>query len=217
MVVAGRPPLRYAITSLGISATTGERRSRLEQQLRHWAVNGIDFVQLREKDLDAGEVYALARLAVRVLSEAAERSGEAQARRTRLLINGRADIAAAAAGCDGVHLTARPGELAVAQVRQLFLAAGRPTCTVSVSCHTLEQARSARDAGADLVLFGPVFEKRVEEALVAKGSGLDLLAQACAAAAPMPVLALGGVNPTKIHSCLAAGAAGFAGIRLFES
>ena len=50
---------------------------------------------------------------------------------------------------------------------------------------------------------------------ISEGTGLDLLRAACAAAAPIPVLALGGITRAKTEACLDAGAAGIAAIRLF--
>lgn len=140
---------------------------------------------------------------------------------------------AIAVRADGVHLTSSPGELAPEQVRALYSKAGMLPPTISLSCHTLADVIAARGERAgfgsgdelcfapdpatapDLILFGPVFEKRVGDRLIAEGLGLDLLRRACAAASPIPVLALGGVTEENAADCLAAGAAGVAGIRLF--
>jgi thiamine-phosphate pyrophosphorylase len=65
----------------------------------------------------------------------------------------------------------------------------------------------------DLVLFSPVFEKLAGPP--ATPQGLQALHRACAAAEAIPVLALGGVTSINAQDCLAAGAAGVAGIRLF--
>jgi thiamine-phosphate pyrophosphorylase len=75
----------------------------------------------------------------------------------------------------------------------------------------------ARDAGVDLIVFGPVFEKRVEGRVVVSGVGLEVLARASRAAGGIPVVALGGVTMEVTGDCLAAGAAGVAGIRLFRA
>ena len=182
---------------------------RLEAALRRWAVDGVDTVQLREKVLNTGELFALAITAMEVL-----RSVPDSNHRPRLLINSRLDIALAA-GADGVHLSAHPGALKAAQVRTAF--AGRPDSLVSKSCHTLREVAAAREDGVDLILFGPVFEKRVAGEVAVEGKGLPLLRQACRAAGPVPVLALGGVLPARVTACLAAGAAGFASIRAFQA
>ena len=200
--------LLCAVTNLWMTCENAEdRQQRMRAQMQDWAARGVQFVQLREKALDAGELLALAVLAL----GAASGSG----RRPLVLVNGRADVAVAA-GADGVHLTGHPEELRPEQVRVVFRAAGRERCFVSVSCHALEEVRRAREGGADLIVFGPVFEKRVAGEVVQEGVGVELLRQAASLAGAIPVLALGGVTRVNGVACLRAGAAGFAGIRLFQ-
>ena len=189
---------------LKCAITSGEGWAALEHA-RRWADEGVDYVQLREKQMAAGELVKLAVAMLEVLRE----SGK-----TKLLVNGRPDVAVAA-GADGVHLTAAEGELTVDQVRAVFeaAAAGRPL--ISVSCHTLEEVRRAVSDGADFLLFGPVFEKRVDGEMVGKGVGLDRLQEASKAADGTPVLALGGITWPRAELCIEAGASGVAGIRLF--
>jgi thiamine-phosphate pyrophosphorylase len=163
----------------------------------------LDYVQLRAKDLDGGELVARAERLI------AEFAGSA-----KVLVNGRVDVAIAA-GADGVHLTGHREELSVEQVRAVFAAAKRPEPVVSLSCHTLEDVARALDAGADLILFGPVFEKQVEGEVVVRGVGLEALREACEVARKVKVLALGGVTDDNAAECVAAGAEGVAGIRLF--
>jgi thiamine-phosphate pyrophosphorylase len=189
--------LRYAITS-------GDGWAAIDRAHR-WAREGVQFVQLREKHLAAGELVKLAT----ALRTALRTSGE-----TKLLVNARADVAVAA-GADGVHLTSRAGELTSEQVRQVFRTAGAALPVVSVSCHTVDEVRRAIADGVDLILFGPVFEKRVAGAVVAEGVGLEDLRAACAAAQGTPVLALGGITWPRSKLCIQAGAAGMAAIRLF--
>jgi thiamine-phosphate pyrophosphorylase len=189
---------RCAITNRKIvSREEQAARQALLGLARLWANSGIDYLQLREKDLEAAEMVSLAR---RMLAELA-------GSRTKLLINGRLDVAIAA-GAHGVHLTSREDELTPAQVRSIF-----PEAIVSVSCHTLADIRRSLDA--DFLLFGPVFEKSVIGERVSEGSGLELLREACRTAGPVPVLALGGITAENTSACLEAGAAGIAGIRLF--
>jgi thiamine-phosphate pyrophosphorylase len=172
-----------------------------------WAVDGVDFVQLRAKMLEAGELANLGRSILRDIAETGSTG-------TKLLINGRADVAIAI-GAAGVHLTSHADELTAQQVRSLFVHARLPSPIVSVSCHTPADIARARHHAADVILFGPVFEKRIEDELVAPGVGLEALAYACAIAQQVPVLALGGVTGENAAVCLAAGAAGIAGIRAF--
>jgi thiamine-phosphate pyrophosphorylase len=189
--------LQYAITS-------GEGWAAVKHAHR-WVHEGVQFVQLREKQLAAGELVKLATALRAALHEAGK---------TKLLVNGRADVAVAA-GADGVHLTSQTGELTVEQVRQVFAAADATKPVISISCHTLDEVKWAVADEVDLILFGPVFEKRVEGEVVGEGVGLDALQEACAAAGGTPVLALGGVTWPKSELCIEAGAAGVAGIRLF--
>jgi thiamine-phosphate pyrophosphorylase len=225
--------LRYAITDRArFAAESGQqaepaRQAALLAQSARLATDGIDFLQLREKDLSAATLADLARNLLATLR--ADPAHPAP----RLLINSRADIAVATCA-DGVHLTSSPNELTPAQVRALYTAAGLPAPIVSLSCHTLAEvvraASSAPNERPTHILFGPVFEKVVSEIAapevqvtkkspgnkkISAGSGLDLLRAACQAAAPVPVLALGGITRANTDLCLDAGAAGIAAIRLF--
>ena len=199
--------LRYAITQADrFGEGDAARQAGLLADAERWAAEGMDYVQLREKDLLAGDLLTLTRGMVTVF----RRHGG----RTKLLVNGRADVAVGG-GADGVHLTAHPDELTPEQVRRVFALAGVKEPVVSVSAHTLSEVERARDGGADLILFGPVFEKRVGGEVVVEGTGLERLREACVAAGDVPVLALGGVISENACVCLGAGAAGTAGIRLF--
>ena len=116
----------------------------------------------------------------------------------------------------GVHLPASSA-FGPALVRSRFGAAGLPVPIVSIACHTLEQVRDTHGDPPDLILFSPVFGKVVDGVLVTPAAGLTALAEACSLAAPVPVLALGGVTFANAPGCLEAGASGTAGIRLFQS
>jgi thiamine-phosphate pyrophosphorylase len=178
--------------------------SALLHQTALWAAEGIDYIQLREKDLPAATLAILTR---RIL-ENLRNTG------TKLLINSRADIAIATSA-HGVHLTAAPGQLTPGQVRRLYSAAMLPPPVLSISCHTLAEVEQAR-SHADLILFGPIFHKSIAGELVTPGQGLEALRAACIAAVPTPVYALGGVTAENAADCLGAGADGIAGIHLFH-
>jgi thiamine-phosphate pyrophosphorylase len=200
--------IRYAITggALGEESGGGDAEAREAELLRlaaRWGADGVDFVQLREKSMEAGALVKLARKIVLALGPG-----------TKLLVNGRADVAVVARAA-GVHLTAHPEELTPEQVRRVFALAGAGGPVVSVSCHAVAEVERARDGGADLILFGPVFEKRAGDEVVVRGVGVEELRRACAAAGAVKVLALGGVTGENARECLDAGAAGVAGIRLF--
>jgi thiamine-phosphate pyrophosphorylase len=179
-------------------------RQRLFALVEGWTTGGVDFIQLREKDLDPPQLQSLARKTM----EKIDRS------RSRLLLNisgAESAAVALAAGADGVHLSGRPAPGAARSVRQAFRAGGREAI-ISVPCHGLEDIYMAVEEQVDLLLFSPVFEKLSG---VSPPQGLEALRRACAAAQGIPVFALGGVTRANTSDCLAAGAAGVAGIRLF--
>jgi thiamine-phosphate pyrophosphorylase len=169
-----------------------------------WSRGGVDFIQLREKDLDATELQSLAK----------ELMAKIDRSRTRLLMNvstpASAELALAA-GADGVHLAGKPTRGTASRVRQVFC---RRVPIISVPCHSLEDVAVAYEEEVDLILFSPVFEK-VSGDEISAPQGLEGLRAACARARGIPVLALGGVTAGNASDCVAAGAAGIAAIRLF--
>jgi thiamine-phosphate pyrophosphorylase len=186
------------------------RRERLLAKITEAARAGVDYIQLREKDLPARELESLAREAVRII-----RDTRNVKRETRLLINSRSDIALAT-GADGIHLPS--DDISATDARAvcssvLGRSAKRETRNViiAVSCHTADEIRLAETQGADFAVFGPVFEKVGTSLRV----GLDALRAACRVG-HMPVLAIGGVTLENAHACVEAGAAGIAAIRLFQ-
>ena len=187
--------LRYAIVDA--TSTTADA-TRL-------ATQRIDYIQLRAKHLPAGDLATLARTILTAIATVPNTH-------TRLLINTRADVALAT-GAHGVHLTSHPEELTPQQIRTLY--STTPTPCTSISCHTLEDVHRAHTLATDLILFGPIFEKRVDGNLVQPGIGLQALEAAVRTAQGTPVLALGGITERNTHACLEAGAAGIAAIRLF--
>jgi len=188
------------------------RRRLLLKKISQAAEAGVDYIQLREKDLPSRELEALAGDAIRVMREAQLQAGSRK-RRIALLLNSRTDIAAAV-GADGVHL--RSDDISPAEVRRILAhssSTGAPASPmISISCHTPEQVQQAQLAGADLALFAPVFEKR--NSPLVHAAGLEALRRACQH--KIPVFAMGGVTLENASACLEAGAAGIAGIRLFQ-
>jgi thiamine-phosphate pyrophosphorylase len=180
-------------------------RQRLLSLVEGWAAGGVDFIQLREKDLDAPRLQSLAGEMLRVMEGIGPN-------RAKLLVNISAPETAAlalAAAADGVHLGGKPVPGVASSVRQSFHSRGRDAI-ISVPCHDLDDIRVAVAEQVDLLLFSPVFEK-----LSLQPTGLEALRRACVVAQGIPVFALGGVTPANAPDCLAAGAAGVAGIRLF--
>jgi thiamine-phosphate pyrophosphorylase len=89
----------------------------------------------------------------------------------------------------------------------------RADAIVSIACHTLSEVRVAAEKGGDFALFGPVFEKR-EGRTPSPPAGLSLLKHVCQQ--DISIIALGGITLENAHSCINAGAAGIAGIRIFQ-
>lgn len=200
--------LRYAITDrMRAASPEPDRMAGVVAQARRLAADGVDFLQLREKDLDAKELIGLTRRIITAVHEASGTRGPL----LRVLVNGRPDVALAA-GADGVHLPSGPEQLTVAQVRGVF---GARAAIISIACHTLREVESASDNGADLILFSPVYGKLIGEGKEMEATGLARLDEACRAAGETPVLALGGVTAANARSCVDVGAKGIAGIRLF--
>ena len=206
-------PLLYYIT--GRSQFPGDeasRRKSLLAKMNEAAESGVDYIQLREKDLSARELEELAGEAARVLNDQKRSMSELS---TVLLINSRTDVALAV-GAGGVHL--RADDISPAQARRIWdrspLCGADPLVrvTISVSCHQPAEIETAKNAGADLALFAPIFGKK--DTPTAQPTGLTALAQACRS--QIPVLALGGITLDNASRCLEAGAVGIAAIRLFQ-
>jgi len=193
-------PISYLITSGQTTAATTSNSKDFQHilQLIEAAVAAkIDLIQIREKALTTRVLYEVAR------SAAALTRGSA----TKLLVNDRADVAAAA-GADGVHLTTR--SLPAPVVRQSF----GNDFLIGVSTHSLAEARAARDARADFAVFGPVFETPAK-ARYGPAVGLEQLKHVCVELKPFPIVAIGGITEDNFVDCLRAGVQGIAAIRMF--
>lgn len=158
---------------------------------------GVDFVQIREKDLCDRDLFELTEKSV----EAALRT------RCRILVNGRADVALAA-GAHGVHLSS--AGLRVSEIRPWL----PKEFLVGVSTHSARAAFRAAAAGADYVLLGPVYPT---ESKLGYGPplGLEYFRRACNALR-LPVFGLGGIHAEHVSCVIEAGASGVAGISLFQ-
>jgi thiamine-phosphate pyrophosphorylase len=191
-----------------------DRRRDLLAKVSEAAIAGVDYIQLRERDLSARQLVTLARDALAaVRNNALQRTGNRELR-TRILINSRTDVALAA-GADGVHLRAE--DITPEEVRQALKASAHRQLTtdhflVAASCHTNEDVKCAESEAANFAVFAPVFGK--SNAPGTQPTGLAALREACRS--KIPVFALGGVTMENAASCLVAGASGIAGIRLFQ-
>ena len=222
--------LYYITDRTAFGADEPTRRRRLLERVFEAASAGVDYIQLREKELPTRELESLSRDAVAILNKLRTEHGEL---RTKLLINSRTDVALAM-GADGVHL--RSDDISPREVRAIWekshvgtAAFGCPTARstaatagqskelsprplIGVSCHSPAEARQAEANGATFAVFAPVFEKKDFPA--AKAAGLMQLREACTV--KIPVLALGGVTLENAQFCLESGASGIAAIRLFQ-
>lgn len=159
---------------------------------------GIDWIQLREKDLSARELHGLAR---RIQAATVQRA------RTTILVNDRFDVAQSA-GLDGVHLTTR--SIPASHVR----ACVGDTLRIGVSTHSESEARAAEAGGADFVVCGLAFPTP-SKAESAQPLGAQALAR-IGAGLRIPLLALGGVDSENAGLLRLPGIAGVAAIRMFQ-
>ena len=190
-----RRPLFYYVTGrlqLPVSSTTA-----LLVCIRRALSWGVDFIQLREKDLPDYELLALTQKTVELALDTG----------CRILVNGRLDIALAG-GAHGIHLPS--GGPGITDLKQ-YLPKG---FLVGSSVHSLREARRAGDAGADYVLLSPIFHTS-SKAGYGNPLGLRCLARACAAL-NVPILGLGGIRRADVGRVLETGAAGVAGISLYQ-
>jgi thiamine-phosphate pyrophosphorylase len=197
-----RPILCYVTDRNSLAAPAGRaREAALIERIRNAAAAGVDWIQVREKDLEARPLFDLAAAGI-----AAVRGSAA-----KLLINDHLDVAWAA-GADGVHLG--ENSLPIGEVVQAKRRTGPEKFLVGSSCHSPEAAARATGEGADYIFFGPVFATPSKAAFGAP-QGLVRLAEVCRGVS-IPVLAIGGITAENSAACLEAGAAGIAAIRMFQ-
>jgi thiamine-phosphate pyrophosphorylase len=173
----------------------------LLQKIELAAKAGVDWIQIREKDLSGRELAKLAEQAIL-------RAGSG----SLVLVNDRVDVACAV-GAAGVHLG--ENSLPPLEARKFVSkeGAGR-NFLMGVSAHSLEGAIRAEQAGADYVIFGAVYSTP-SKAGFGEPQGARRLQEICKRLT-IPVLAIGGIALENAGECVAAGAAGIAAIRLFQ-
>jgi len=202
--VTDRPALRIANPADSLAA--------LIQKIEEVVAAGIDWVQIREKDLPARELASLTRQALLIAAKySAKRSSP-----VRVLVNDRLDVAIAERA-DGVHLGEK--SLPVMEAKRLVESAIRKqtieqSFLIGASCHSIEAAQAAERDGANYIFFGPIFVTPSKEPF-GPPQGTQLLRQVCRAVS-IPVLGVGGITLENAASCTVVGAEGVAAIRLFQ-
>ena len=193
-----RAPLLYIITDR--HATAGRPLAAvIERALAGAADAGVTHgtvaVQLREKDLEARALLALAR-PLRAITDTYAAA---------FFINDRVDVALAA-GADGVHLGGT-------SMRPADVAAIAPSLGTAISAHgAADLAPVADSTNLRFAVLGPIFETPSKRTM-GNPLGLDVLAATSATSSTVPVLAIGGITVDGARACVKAGAAGIACIR----
>jgi thiamine-phosphate pyrophosphorylase len=179
--------IRCLITNGGFSVD----KARWMAQVSRRIAEGVELVQIRERDLPPRDLAELTR----------EVLGLPNPHGTKVLVNDRADVAIACKA-HGVHL--RDGSVSPEKF-------ARPGFLVTVSCHSIEDARKA--TGASFVLLGPIFKplSKMDHRPVLGTRAIAELTRS----SQTPVLALGGITQENAQACINAGAAGIAGITCF--
>jgi thiamine-phosphate pyrophosphorylase len=207
------PILCYVTDRRGLAVGASKNSTEiLLEKIAALAAAGIDWIQIREKELGGGAAALLVRGALRCVREqTVEDRGP-----SRIFVNDRLDVALAE-GADGLHL----GENSLPVAEAVRLVRARQAAGVAaedfllgVSTHSLEGAKSAAASGAGYIFFGPVFATP-SKASYGNPQGLERLAEVCGAV-DIPVLAIGGITLENAPSCFDGGAAGIAAIRLFQ-
>jgi thiamine-phosphate diphosphorylase len=200
------PPIRklrlcYVTDRKALACPPSNQVPFLLEKIELAARAGVDWIQIREKDLSGRELAALVERAVQRVPSSC-----------RILVNDRLDVAMVA-GAAGVHLGEQslPVEAALRFVRERKLREG---FSVGVSAHSLESVKQAEKLGASCAIFGPVFTTP-SKAGYGPPQGLQRLAEVCEKVA-IPVIAIGGIAEENAKQCAAAGASGIAAIRMFQ-
>jgi thiamine-phosphate pyrophosphorylase len=207
---ANRPIVCYVTDRKSLTGNSNEAAliSTILQNIQVALAAGVDWIQVREKDLPGGQLLELGRVAVSLAATHRKKTERA----ARIIINDRLDVALVA-GAHGVHL-GRESAPAHEVVRWCRAGNAPNGFVIGVSCHSIEEAREAENAKADYILFGPVFETPSKLPFGAP-QGIQTLSEVCRAVA-MPVVAIGGVSQENAAACIRAGASGIAAIRMFQ-
>ena len=176
----------------GLYAIVSDAAARPPIELvRAFVRGGAAVVQLRLKAVAARSLLEIAREAAAVCRQ----------RGALLLVNDRPDVAHAA-GADGVHLGQE--DLPAAAARALL----GPDALIGVSTHSDSEIDAALESGADYLGFGPIFHTRSKPgAPLPPPHGLAGLERAVRRAAPVPIVAIGGLTAQSARAVARTGAA----------
>ena len=180
----------------------------LARKVSALAATGIDWIQIREKDLPPNELDALTRSAL-ASAGAFYRKGR---QFSGIFVNDDSLDTVLATRPFGVQLSEKTS--LTDALKRLEAHQVRRNLFVGRSCHTLESAVASEREGADYIFFGPVYATP-SKAGFGPPKGLERLAEVCRAVS-IPVLAIGGITEANFTECLHAGAAGIAAIRMFQ-
>ena len=175
-------PVIYPLTNREISGLSHA------EQVRQLTKAGATLIQLREKDLSAGEFLAEAFPAVRMARE----NG------AKVILNDRIDIAMMTQA-DGVHLG--QGDLPPASARRIL----GEDAVIGISTHDLEQVKQASEQPIDYIAFGPIFDTATKSDREPV-TGLKALAEIRKLIPDIPIVAIGGINAENIKDVLDTGA-----------
>lgn len=162
---------------------------------------GTDIVQFREKTLGWKQRYELG-VALRKICAA---------HGVLFVVNDATDLALSVQA-DGVHLGQDDLPLAVA--RELIHRSGRTDFLVGKSTHSLDQAKAARDEGADYIGIGPVFATPTKP--TCEPVGLELV-RSVTSQVKTPHVAIGGINADNVSQVIVAGARRVAVVRALSA
>jgi len=208
------PILCYVTDQKSLRSRESLPASDVLDRIRDAITAGVNWIQIREKDLPARDLLGLTQSAIQASEELYPVRYDlgGQSNRTKVIVNDRLDIAVAVSAA-GVHLGGE--SLPMREAVRWCRAGNAPSAfLIGASCHTLAEACEAESAGASYVIFGPVFDTPSKRAF-GPPAGIVQLSAVCAAVR-IPVLAIGGINVQHAGECIRSGAAGIAAIRMFQ-
>ncbi len=160
--------------------------NRYYDVIRRSVIAGIDFIILREKDLEEKELLMVAKKIKRIIGRS----------KTKLIVNSSLNVAKAVKA-DGLHVTFNDFQEKKFMYDRL----------IGVSVHTLDEAITAYRKKADYLLVSHIFETSCKKGLKPKGINLIKHVKSYV---KIPVIALGGIKPDNIKQVFDVGADGAA-------